>query len=244
MAAPELLDEHDEGAIIPSSTPSSSSISGTSQRSSSGSQAVVVIVDHVEVSMDALPHPQHHPLSALETSHCSSSSTSSLAPEGPDGRATGDPNHHRGSADDTVDEGRNHGSNNNGLRLARALRAGLLRKNQDYVRIKIPRRRGGGGPGGSRRGILGSAGGTGGGDPLPQEWWKTGVAFVYTCSCLVLTTGVITMVHERVPSQVAPLPDKFFELFPRMPGAFTVTEINGMLLVGLWFVQWLFLKHR
>ncbi|KAL2079368.1 hypothetical protein ACEWY4_025112 [Coilia grayii] len=196
MAAPELLDEREEG--------------GTSSSSSQ-------IGDHVEVTIETRPQ------SDMEM-------TSASAP-GPR------------SADDTLDEGRNHG---NSLRLARALRAGLLRKNQDYVRIKIPRSRGArggaGGDGGStqgRRGVLAQSA-----NPLPQEWWKTGVAFVYTCSCLLLTTGVITMVHERVPSQVPPLPDKFFDLVPRMPGAFSVTEINGMLLVGLFFVQWLFLKHR
>lgn len=132
------------------------------------------------------------------------------------------------SPEDTLDGGRKHG------RLARALRAGLLRKNQDYVRIKISRR----GAAGSQSRLTQLS------DPLPHEWWKTGVAFVYTCSCLVLTTGVITMVHERVPSQMPPLPDKFFDLFPRMPGAFSVAEINGLLLVGLFFMQWLFLKHR
>lgn len=133
-------------------------------------------------------------------------------------------------AEDTLDGGRKRG------RLARALHAGLLRKNQDYVRIKISRSRGG--ASGSQSRLMQST------DPLPHEWWKTGVAFVYTCSCLVLTTGVITMVHERVPSQMPPLPDKFFDLFPRMPGAFSVAEINGLLLVGLFFMQWLFLKHR
>ncbi|XP_076145603.1 phosphatidylcholine:ceramide cholinephosphotransferase 2-like [Alosa pseudoharengus] len=138
------------------------------------------------------------------------------------------------SPEDTLDGGRNHGT------FARALRAGLLKKNQDYVRIKISRARSGGAGGQSRgRGILAQSS-----EPLPHEWWKTGVAFVYACSCLVLTTGVITMVHERVPSQMPPLPDKFFDLIPRMPGAFHVTEINGMLLVGLFLMQWLFLKHR
>lgn len=145
------------------------------------------------------------------------------------GQESGAPPGHP-SAEDTLDGGRKHG------RFARALRAGLLRKNQDYVRIKISRSRRG--PAGSQSRLTQSS------DPLPHEWWKTGVAFVYTCSCLVLTTGVITMVHERVPSQMPPLPDKFFDLFPRMPGAFSVAEINGLLLVGLFFIQWLFLKHK
>lgn len=81
---------------------------------------------------------------------------------------------------------------------------------------------------------------------LPQEWWKTGVAFLYALFNLVFTTVVITVVHERVPdtSVSPPLPDKFFDYVARVPWAFTVTEVNGLILVGLWSVQWLFLKHK
>ncbi|XP_047443409.1 phosphatidylcholine:ceramide cholinephosphotransferase 2 [Mugil cephalus] len=83
-------------------------------------------------------------------------------------------------------------------------------------------------------------------DPLPAEWWKTGVAFLYAFFNLVFTTVVITVVHERVPDKSVspPLPDKFFDYLDRMPWAFTVTEVNGLILVGLWFVQWLTLQHK
>uniref|UniRef100_A0A8C9XP16 Sphingomyelin synthase-like domain-containing protein n=1 Tax=Sander lucioperca TaxID=283035 RepID=A0A8C9XP16_SANLU len=70
-------------------------------------------------------------------------------------------------------------------------------------------------------------------------WWKTGVAFLYALFILVFTTVVITVVHERVPDKSVspPLPDKFFDYLDRVPWAFTVTEVNGLVLVGLWLVQ-------
>ncbi|XP_051737311.1 phosphatidylcholine:ceramide cholinephosphotransferase 2 [Ctenopharyngodon idella] len=109
-------------------------------------------------------------------------------------------------------------------RLARGFRK-ALRKNQDYIRITIPK------SSVSR---------------LPSEWWKTGIAFIWAGFNLILTTVMITIVHERVPDKSVspPLPDKFFDYMPRMEWAFSVTEVNGMILVALWFVQWLFLKHR
>ncbi|KAL0964455.1 hypothetical protein UPYG_G00324090 [Umbra pygmaea] len=81
---------------------------------------------------------------------------------------------------------------------------------------------------------------------FPQEWGKTGVAFLYAVLCFVTTSVVISVVHERVPDKehTPPLPDKFFDLFDRVEWAFSICEINGMLLVGLWFLQWLLLKYR
>uniref|UniRef100_A0A3Q1FAN4 Sphingomyelin synthase 2b n=1 Tax=Acanthochromis polyacanthus TaxID=80966 RepID=A0A3Q1FAN4_9TELE len=83
-------------------------------------------------------------------------------------------------------------------------------------------------------------------DRLPKEWWKTGVAFLYATFNLVFTTVIITVVHERVPDKSVspPLPDKFFDYVDRVPWAFTVTEVNGLILCGLWLVQWISLKHR
>ncbi|KAG7215158.1 hypothetical protein INR49_006904 [Caranx melampygus] len=100
-----------------------------------------------------------------------------------------------------------------------------LRRHCDYVKIAVPEERA---------------------NRLPKEWWKTGVAFLYALFNLVFTTVVITIVHERVPDKSVspPLPDKFFDYVDRVPWAFTVTEVNGLILVGLWFVQWLFLKHK
>lgn len=100
-----------------------------------------------------------------------------------------------------------------------------LTKHCNYVKITVPEERA---------------------NRLPKEWWKTGVAFLYAVFNLVFTTVVITIVHERVPDKSVspPLPDKFFDYVDRVPWAFTVTEVNGLILVGLWLVQWLFLKHK
>ncbi|CAL8241264.1 unnamed protein product [Merluccius merluccius] len=109
-------------------------------------------------------------------------------------------------------------------RLIGCLHSGLKR-HRDYVKIAVPRQRA---------------------DRLPREWWKTGVAFLYATFNLLFTTVIITFVHERVPDKSVspPLPDKFFDYMERVPWAFTVTEVNGLLLVALWFIQWLFLKHK
>ncbi|KAM9827466.1 phosphatidylcholine:ceramide cholinephosphotransferase 2-like [Neosynchiropus ocellatus] len=100
-----------------------------------------------------------------------------------------------------------------------------LRRHCDYVKIAVPEEHA---------------------NRLPKEWWKTGVAFLYAVFNLVFTTVVITIVHERVPDKSVspPLPDKFFDYVDRVPWAFTVTEVNGLILVGLWLLQWIFLKHR
>uniref|UniRef100_A0A8C6WTT5 Phosphatidylcholine:ceramide cholinephosphotransferase 1 n=1 Tax=Neogobius melanostomus TaxID=47308 RepID=A0A8C6WTT5_9GOBI len=81
---------------------------------------------------------------------------------------------------------------------------------------------------------------------FPTEWAKTAVSFIYAVVCFVTTTVVISVVHERVPPKehTPPLPDKFFDLFDRKEWAFSICEIIGMLLVLLWFLQWLLLKHR
>ena len=100
-----------------------------------------------------------------------------------------------------------------------------LSKHCGYVHISVPEER-------ARR--------------LPAEWWKTGVAFLYALFNLLFTTVVITVVHERVPDKSVspPLPDKFFDYVDRVPWAFTVTEVNGLILCGLWLIQWLCLEHR
>ncbi|XP_071025070.1 phosphatidylcholine:ceramide cholinephosphotransferase 2 [Oncorhynchus clarkii lewisi] len=101
----------------------------------------------------------------------------------------------------------------------------VIRHHRDYVKISLPDAKG---------------------NRLPTEWWKTAIAFFYAIFNLVLTTVVITVVHERVPEKEnsPPLPDKFFDYIDRVKWAFTVTEINGMLLVGIWVIQWLFLRYK
>lgn len=100
-----------------------------------------------------------------------------------------------------------------------------LSRHRDYVKIQVPE---------------------GKGKPLPMEWWKTVLALMYAAFNLVLTTVMITVVHERVPAKESspPLPDKFFDFVDRVKWAFTVTEVNGMLLVVIWSIQWLFHKYR
>uniref|UniRef100_A0A8C4RR18 Phosphatidylcholine:ceramide cholinephosphotransferase 1 n=1 Tax=Erpetoichthys calabaricus TaxID=27687 RepID=A0A8C4RR18_ERPCA len=82
--------------------------------------------------------------------------------------------------------------------------------------------------------------------PFPLEWGKTLVAFIYALSCFLLTTIMISVVHERVPpkEETPPLPDKFFDFFDRVEWAFSICEVIGMILVILWFVQWIFLKYK
>ncbi|XP_041077931.1 phosphatidylcholine:ceramide cholinephosphotransferase 2-like [Polyodon spathula] len=98
------------------------------------------------------------------------------------------------------------------------------RKHRDYIKISVPEPK----------------------NRLPLEWWKTGIAFVYALFNLVLTTVMITVVHERVPAKETspPLPDKFFDYVGRVEWAFSISEINGMILVGLWCCQWLFLRYK
>lgn len=104
----------------------------------------------------------------------------------------------------------------------------VLGRHTDYVKIALPEAKG-------------QAQGR-----LPMEWWKTLLAFFYAAFNLVLTTVMITVVHERVPAKESspPLPDKFFDYIDRVNWAFTVTEVNGMVLVTIWLVQLFFFKYR
>ncbi|XP_020386067.1 phosphatidylcholine:ceramide cholinephosphotransferase 2 isoform X1 [Rhincodon typus] len=81
---------------------------------------------------------------------------------------------------------------------------------------------------------------------FPMEWWKTGVAFVYALFNLIMTSVMITVVHERVPPKEKnpPLPDTFFDYVDRVEWAFKISEVNGLILVGLWTIQWLLLRYR
>ncbi|XP_005292542.1 phosphatidylcholine:ceramide cholinephosphotransferase 1 isoform X1 [Chrysemys picta bellii] len=80
----------------------------------------------------------------------------------------------------------------------------------------------------------------------PMEWGKTLLAFLYALFCFIFTTVTISVVHERVPPKEVqpPLPDAFFDRFNRVQWAFSICEINGMILVGLWLIQWLLLKYK
>ncbi|XP_075948111.1 phosphatidylcholine:ceramide cholinephosphotransferase 2 [Anarhichas minor] len=106
----------------------------------------------------------------------------------------------------------------------RGFRKGIGRHN-DYVKISVPESKV---------------------NRLPMEWWKTALAFFYAGFNLVLTTVVITIVHERVPPKESspPLPDKFFDYIDRVKWAFTVTEVNGMVLLVIWMIQLFFFRYR
>ena len=136
---------------------------------------------------------------------------------------TGDPaNTYTRPAEPAEEEEKNgngkHKSLSNGLRKG-------TKKYPDYIQIAVP---------------------TDSRNRFPLEWWKTGIAFVYALFNLVLTTVMITVVHERVPPKELspPLPDKFFDYIDRVTWAFSVSEINGIILVGLWITQWLFLRYK
>lgn len=81
---------------------------------------------------------------------------------------------------------------------------------------------------------------------FPAEWGKTAVALFYAICCFVSTTIMISVVHERVPSkeESPPLPDKFFDFFDRVEWAFSICEVNGIILVCLWLLQWTLLKYK
>ncbi|XP_051560860.1 phosphatidylcholine:ceramide cholinephosphotransferase 2-like [Myxocyprinus asiaticus] len=115
-------------------------------------------------------------------------------------------------------------SHNSEDKKRNGLRKGLVR-HRDYVKISVPE---------------------GKGNRLPSEWWKTFIALFYAIFNLVLTTVTITVVHERVPPKESspPLPDKFFDYIDRVQWAFTVTEVNGMILVSIWSIQLLFHRYK
>ncbi|KAM3591067.1 uncharacterized protein V6R79_021654 [Siganus canaliculatus] len=148
-------------------------------------------------------------------------------PPRPQRVANGNPARHASSPEDDAHDGPRGGKLSSLLRQKQLIGclSRSLQKQCEYVKIAVPEER-------SNR--------------LPAEWWKTGVAFLYATFNLVFTTVVITIVHERVPDKSVspPLPDKFFDYVDRVPWAFTVTEVNGLILCGLWLVQWLFLKHK
>ncbi|XP_043917248.1 phosphatidylcholine:ceramide cholinephosphotransferase 2 [Protopterus annectens] len=129
--------------------------------------------------------------------------------------------YHRGSLSSSSDDGSSIYSKSNSM--PDGIRKGS-RKHQDYLQISV----------------LDSK------VKYPLEWWKTGIAFLYAFFNLMLTSVMIIVVHERVPPKEAspPLPDKFFDYIDRVAWAFSVTEICGMILTGLWLIQWLALRYK
>ncbi|KAJ3607817.1 hypothetical protein NHX12_024868 [Muraenolepis orangiensis] len=124
----------------------------------------------------------------------------------------------------------------NGIRdgplLANGFGADLRQEGDAWIRIPLPA------PGASSPSSLRP--------PLPEEWGRTGVALAYALTCFVLTSVMISVVHERVPPKedTPPLPDKFFDWFDRKEWAFLVCEVIGLGLVASWLILWALHKHR
>lgn len=81
---------------------------------------------------------------------------------------------------------------------------------------------------------------------FPSEWWKTGIALVYAIFSCILMSFMVIVVNERVPPKELspPLPDKFFDYIDHVEWAFSVSEISGIILLGLWAIQWQFLRYK
>lgn len=81
---------------------------------------------------------------------------------------------------------------------------------------------------------------------LDPELFKTALSFIYTFLVFLITSFVMTVVHDRVPDTVKypPLPDLFLDNIPYIPGAFEVTETVGVFMFVVWSVILFFHKHR
>nr|XP_032824482.1 sphingomyelin synthase-related protein 1 isoform X2 [Petromyzon marinus] len=101
--------------------------------------------------------------------------------------------------------------------------------------------------GGARGGGGGQGRGHGGGGrKLDPEYWKTLVSLVYVVLVFGATAFVMVIVHDRVPDMETypPLPDIFLDNVPRIPWAFAMTEVCGLILTAIWSSVLVFHKHR
>ncbi|CAM9991308.1 unnamed protein product [Lampetra fluviatilis] len=101
-------------------------------------------------------------------------------------------------------------------------------------------------PAGGARGGGGQGRGHGGGRKLDPEYWKTLVSLVYVVLVFGATAFVMVIVHDRVPDMETypPLPDIFLDNVPRIPWAFAMTEVCGLILTTIWSSVLVFHKHR
>ncbi|NXU62684.1 SAMD8 protein, partial [Horornis vulcanius] len=80
---------------------------------------------------------------------------------------------------------------------------------------------------------------------LDPEYWKTVLSCVYVFIVFGFTSFVMVIVHERVPDMQTypPLPDIFLDSVPRIPWAFAMTEVCGVILCYIWLLVLLLHKH-
>ncbi|XP_030059084.1 sphingomyelin synthase-related protein 1 isoform X2 [Microcaecilia unicolor] len=81
---------------------------------------------------------------------------------------------------------------------------------------------------------------------LDPEYWKTVLSCIYVFLVFGFTSFVMVIVHERVPDMhtYPPLPDIFLDSVPRIPWAFTMTEMCGVVLCYIWLLVLLLHRHR
>uniref|UniRef100_A0A4W3HSG1 Sphingomyelin synthase-related protein 1 n=1 Tax=Callorhinchus milii TaxID=7868 RepID=A0A4W3HSG1_CALMI len=81
---------------------------------------------------------------------------------------------------------------------------------------------------------------------LDPEFWKTALGSIYVFIVFGFTSFVMVLVHERVPDvqTYPPLPDIFLDSVPRIPWAFAMAEVCGVVLCIIWMLVLLLHKHR
>ncbi|XP_069741351.1 sphingomyelin synthase-related protein 1 isoform X3 [Narcine bancroftii] len=81
---------------------------------------------------------------------------------------------------------------------------------------------------------------------LDPEFWKTVLSSIYVFIVFGFTSVVMVIVHERVPDMQTypPLPDIFLDSVPRIPWAFAMAEVCGVVLSTIWLLLLLLHKHR
>ncbi|XP_006011944.1 sphingomyelin synthase-related protein 1 isoform X1 [Latimeria chalumnae] len=81
---------------------------------------------------------------------------------------------------------------------------------------------------------------------LDPEYWKTVLSCIYVFIVFGFTSFVMVIVHERVPDMQTypPLPDIFLDSVPRIPWAFAMAEVCGVVLCTIWMLVLLLHKHR
>jgi len=78
------------------------------------------------------------------------------------------------------------------------------------------------------------------------ELFKTTLSFIYVFNVFLVTSFIMTVVHDRVPdpNKYPPLPDLFLDNLPYIPWAFEVCEMVGVTLFSIWACILFFHKYR